>query len=389
MSSRDEQAEASPTPSTGVSWRAALVGVLLGAGGYVGSLLLRQAPGWAEAYAQGLGPALSRPISMVTGVLPISVAEWLIVIYVLYLGVRGRRAWTEFRQGRTRVRHVVLGGVRRVVRDLGVAAAAFYLLWGFNYARAPLEVRSGWPEFEDASRDELVALAEQAVVQANASYQTLHGSPDAGQPTTLSADDHEIEEALDVGWQLAREPLAMGGHTSGRWGRGKRPWSSWVLARFGIAGIYFPLTAEPHTLRGYPPIRAIHSLAHEQAHQRGFAIEAEANFVGFVVAALAPHPIARYSASAYALVRFTAALQRVDPEAAARIRAEQVPGIARDLAEVAAFWERYRWAGTRLGSVVNDRYLRANRVPGGIRSYARADRLLIEYARQNGGELFP
>ena len=373
----------------GVSWRGAMGFGLLGLAAYLTSLGLGRVPALAELYARTVSPWLSRPLSLFSGVLPFSLAEALLAVYGLYLAYRAQRAVRAVLRRRLGLLASLGGGMRRLLRDAGVAAAAFYLIWGFNYAREPYEARAGWDAFTEVQPEELVELAEQSVSAANQAYEQLHGGPDAGVPTRLPAELAAVERALGEGWARAAESLDLAEHTAQRYGSGKRPWVSWILARFGIAGIYAPWTAEANTLRGYPAVRAIHSMAHEQAHQRGFAIEAEANFMGFVVAASAPHPLPRYSAAVYAAVRFLGALRRVDPDAAQRIESARHPGIVRDLDEVRAFWERYRWAGSGLGAVVNDRYLRANRVPGGVASYARADRLLIEYARRSGGQLFP
>ena len=372
-----------------VSWRTALLSVAAGLVAYGVSLALGELPAVAEGYARTVSPFLTRPLSRLTGAFPFALGEVLLGGYGAFLLYRALRALARHRRGGQRLRSLWSGGLRRILRDLGLIATAFYLVWGFNYARAPFETRAGWPSFEGAGPDELVSLAEQALVAANAAYLTLHGSPDAGRPTAFPEGERQIEEALQDGWVRAAERLDLHPHTAQRYGSGKRPLASWVLARFGIAGVYTPWTAEANTLRGYPPVRAVHSLAHEQAHQRGFAIEAEANFIGFVVGASASHPLPRYSAAVYAGGRFLSALRRIDPEAARQVEDERYPGIDRDLEEVREFWARYQWAGTGLGAAVNDRYLRANRVPGGVRSYALADRLLIEFARQSDGRLFP
>ena len=67
----------------------------------------------------------------------------------------------------------------------------------------------------------------------------------------------------------------------------------------------------------------------------------------------------------------------------------RLPGVQRDLEDLDAYLERHRTRAGAVQSAVNDRYLRANRVPGGIRSYNLSVRLLVLYSQKNGGELLP
>ncbi|MCA9738211.1 MAG: DUF3810 domain-containing protein [Gemmatimonadota bacterium] len=367
------------------AWRPALVWAALGGLSYAASLGLARWPGFTEAvYANGLGPLLTRPLSRLTGVLPFAVGELLASIYLVGLVTLLVHASLQVLRRRRSFRAALGAGVRRVLLHAGVLATLFYVLWGFNYARAPFLERSGWPEWSGVEAEELARLAAAAVAASDSAYLRLHGTEDAGRPTAMPARPDALEEALTAGWAEAAGRLALDAHVADVYGRAKRPWSSGVLARLGIAGIYFPFTAEANVIRDLPAVSAAHSIAHEKAHQRGVANEAEASFLGFVAAALAPDPLARYSAAVFASRQLTAALARSDREAARALEAGRLPGVRRDLADLGAFWDRFRGVGTRVGTAVNDRYLRAHGVPGGVASYALSVRLLIELARRSG-----
>ena len=45
--------------------------------------------------------------------------------------------------------------------------------------------------------------------------------------------------------------------------------------------------------------------------------------------------------------------------------------------------------GTTVGTAVNDRFLRANRVRGGVRNYGHSTLLFVAYARRRGGDILP
>ena len=69
--------------------------------------------------------------------------------------------------------------------------------------------------------------------------------------------------------------------------------------------------------------------------------------------------------------------------------AMRLPGVQRDISDLSAYLDRNRTRASAVQSAVNDRYLRANRVPGGIRSYSLSVRLLVLYAQHNDGRLLP
>jgi hypothetical protein len=174
-----------------------------------------------------------------------------------------------------------------------------------------------------------------------------------------------------------------------RYGDVKWPLISPILARLGITGIYSPFTAEANVRKGLPAAFLPQTMAHEKAHQRGVANEAEASFIGFIAAAVAPDPLARYSAAMFAQAQLAGALRSMAPDERRRILASRLPGVERDIRDLADYFQQYAGIGNAIGSAVNDRYLRANRVPGGIQSYARSVRLLVAWAGAHGGVLMP
>jgi hypothetical protein len=364
-----------------VPWRSALLAALAGLGAYGTSVALARVPALAErGYAQGVGPWLTRPLSLATGVFPFSVFEVLAGAYLLWLGLAATRALRALSARRRTALEVAGAGALRVVRDGGLLVFLLYALWGFNYARPPLETRLGWSDWEPGELAEVVALSEAAVDLTNRSYLVIHGSGDAGAPTAMPEDLGALESALDEGWARAAGRLGLPASVASRYGRVKQPLISPVLARIGLFGVYVPFTAEANVIRGLPAVRKPFSMAHEKAHQRGVAIEAEASFLGYLASVLSDDPHARYAAASFAQSQLVSALPAGERRRVARLR---LPGVERDLQDLEAYQRRNRTAATGVQSAMNDRYLRANRVPGGILSYGLSARLLIQYAREH------
>jgi hypothetical protein len=359
---------------------------------FIASHLLARVPGLAEnLYGTAFWPIVSPPVSRLSGIVPFSIAEWIIAAYLTYMLVLTVRAIVAARRGRRRWTNALAGGARRILRDGGVIAILFYVLWGFNYARPPFEERAGWPAWQGVGTPELVRLAEHAVLAANAAYIELHGTDDAGAPTSYPGDTRTLEAALDTGWLRATTHLGLPPATALAYGPVKRPLASAILGRLGIAGIYVPFTGEANVLRGMPAMLGPTSMAHEMAHQRGVTTEAEATFLGLIAAALAPDPLARYSATTAAAGQLAGALffSFSAHDEYKRISSLRLPGIRRDQADLQAFFARFDGPAQRIGSAVNDRYLRANRIPGGTANYGRAVRLLITWSRLHDGAVLP
>jgi hypothetical protein len=380
---------AAPTPpnDTPLRWRWPLFWAVAGVVAFVASRLLAGVPGLTErAYGQGIGPLIARPLSLVTGVVPFSVFEAFAAAYLvfaLFLFVRAVRAVARRRK---RALPALGGGALWVLRDTGVFVFLLYAMWGFNYARPALETRLGWPRWEGAQVDEVVRLAEASVAATNRAYLEIHGTPDAGVPTALPDEPGALEASLDEGWTRAAEKLALPASVSARHGRVKQPWISPVLAKLGLLGVYSPFTGEANVVRGLPAMRVPFSMAHEMAHQRGVAIEAEASFLGFLVCSFSPDPLARYAAASFAQAQLVGALPGRERR---RVSAMRLPGVTRDLRDLDEYNRRNQTVAGEVQSAVNDRYLRANRVPGGIQSYGRSARLLIVYAREHPEDLAP
>lgn len=371
-------------------WGRALFFLTAGLGGFAFSRILSSsdhAPG-AALFAE-IGSLLSRPLSIASGLLPVALGEVVLAGYLGWISVAAVAAIRHTRARRRRWRNALGGGGCRVARDGGIILLAFYLLWGLNYARPVLGAETGWPEWSDVPQEERVALAERTLEVVNRAYVELHGSTDAGTPTVLPAAGREFEAAVDLGWARTARLLALPETTARRYGRVKRPWASPLIARFGIMGMYFPFTAEANVVRGLPAVVAGQTMAHEKAHQRGVASETEANFLGFVAGSLAPDALARYAAAAFAHGQMVSSLRFSARDDRRRIVALRHPGVQRDLDDANAYFLRYRGVARAVGGAVNERYLRANGVREGQRSYASSALLIVAFARRHGGDPIP
>jgi hypothetical protein len=362
-----------------------------GVASYLALLLLQGHPAITERlYSTTIAPLIARALSRLSGLVPFSLFEIIIAAIVglaivrLVVGVRA----VLLRQ--RRMSNALAAGLLRLGQDAGILLTLFYLLWGFNYVRPSLEARLALSRGSPATAVEIARLTRQLVDAGEVAYMQVHGAADAGTPTKLPDDRRAMMAAIDSGWSRATRVLRLPQTSAARYGAPKSPWSSTAARYMGISGgMYFPFTGEALVVRDLPGPQFIKTMVHEQAHQRGTAVEGDANALAFFVTALSPDPLVRYGGIAFARDQMLMELARRDPKRWREEWDRMGPGVQRDRKALRDYWLRTAVPVDELANRVNDASLRANRVRGGVQSYGRSTLVLIEFARRNGGLVMP
>jgi hypothetical protein len=314
-----------------------------------------------RVYARGVYPMLQTRLTAITNR---SSVAWLDVgAGLLVLGLVAM--WVA------RLRRAARGSRLRTAAALSADSAAagavvylwFWLAWGLNYQRAPLREQL---DFDEAriSRQAVTFLAIQNVEALNRLHREAHreGWPEfADVPARLRPAFARAQRDLGVEWQ----PVAA---------LPKRSVLDWYFTRTAIDGMTDPFFLETLTNQGLLPFERTFTVAHEWSHLAGYADESEANFVGWLVCMRGPAS-AQYSAWISLYGTILGAVPRSERE-----------GIARELqggprADLRAIQERIRAQtvplARRASEAAYDRFLKANRVEAGIRSYSDVIRLLV------------
>lgn len=361
----------------------------VGAGAVVVLQLLQRRPSLAEA-ALGQGPLgeLPRVLSRVTGTVPLPMAELVVAGFLVRQGVGMWKDLREIGPGPARGRWVLASAGTRLGQDLGILTALFVLLWGAHYARPELSARIGLSHAGAVDVAELERLSTLAVAEANRWYLELHGTPDSGAPTP-SPPKAELRRELEQGWEAVTRRWGLPERSARDHGPSKSFVAGSVLRRFGVAGMYFPFTGESLVLPNLPGSDLARTLAHEMAHQRGWARESDANALAFLVTRESEHSGVQYSAALFLQGQLLTALAASDPEVARTVASQRLPGVRRDLEARARFWEAAHGWTALVGRTLNDAMLRAHGVPEGVASYQGSVGILVALARAEGtGVLF-
>lgn len=373
--------EVAPRPPPPLRLRRRLAGVGVGAAAVILFRVLQDRPDLAEAVlSQGILPAFVRSLSLVTGLVPFAVAE-LVVLGVVVLGVVG--LVREVRRGADRWPRAVLRGGLRLGHDVGILVALLVVLWGLQHTRPGLEDRLGIEVAGQADVEELAPLAAAAVRSANELYLEIHGTRDAGTPTAAPERD-EIHGELDRAWEEVVAGYRLPPRATLSHGPPKALLLTPVVRRFGIAGMYFPFTGEALLLSDLPGVLMPKEMAHEMAHQRGFASESDANVLAFLVSREAHDPRIRYAGYIFLQRQLLGAVAHLDPQRAQAIAAERHPGVIRDLEDRNRYWEAARGWTRQVGVGLNHAMLRAHGVPDGIASYQGSTWIFVALARKEG-----
>jgi hypothetical protein len=267
----------------------------------------------------------------------------------------GRRGW-------------VLAWLRYGVWVTAGSLWLFLFAFGLNYQRPLLFELLGY-EQRKAEPLELEALGRMLVESVNHAYAEAHAGG------RLTPESGEVVKLLNESYDSADEFRLL---PRGDFAPPKPVYSSEVLTRLGISGVYFPLTAEPNYNADAPDFQLPFSIAHEMAHQRGVARESEANFVAYVVCVNSRDPFVRYSGYRNGL-GVLSELYKVEPEKAKELAGQLGTGYREDSRRAALFWAKASGAAGAFSHRVNDLYLRANRVKAGAADYSNSTTLIIAY----------
>jgi hypothetical protein len=320
-------------------------------------------------YSAGVYPAVQAALTTASNSLPFAVFDLGLVVAIgllLWWWGRGVLDLSRRRGGRA------IG--RAVMSTAALAAAAylwFLLAWGLNYSRPPLEFRLALPRVVLTERD-IEALLAQAVAESNALYHEAHRVGGLG-PDALDTDVATALHAVEARQGRPRPTVP---------GLPKPTLLASYFRMAGVDGLTAPLALETLLNPDLVAVERPFTLAHEWAHLAGYAPEADANFVAWLVTQEpGTQALTRYSGWLFLL---SEASRQVPAEARRLALATLDSGPRQDLADIARRLQRRVDLVERVGWRVYDSYLKSQGVPEGVRSYSRVVELIVRARRRDG-----
>lgn len=325
--------------------------------------------GFAEWLSSTVGYAFRRALSWLSGLLPFSVAECLIILspliiaLVIVFAVRGRGG-----EGKVRF----LAGVLAV---LSLFYSSYAMTLGVGYHRDSLNERMSIEKTAVTAEnlyDTLIILKKKCAELSEELSLSEGGS------SVMPLEFGEVSRQVVIGYERLSEEypeLNIKNFDS----RAKAVLLSKPMSKLELLGVYTFFTGESNVNVYYPDYTVPFTVAHELAHQRGIARENEANFLAFAVCIRADDPYVRYSGYMNMFEYVASALSKTDKKLLRSAYEGLHPNMLSEMRAYSAFYKENKnefW-GT-VSDTVNDTYLKAQGTEG-IISYGLVVELCVAY----------
>lgn len=337
---------------------------------YLLLLLIKDRPDFVEQYySRGFYPVLSKVLNASFRWIPFSFGDLLYLVAISYILRWLVINWKKRRE------HPIAWSLE-VLSFVSVLYFVFHLCWGLNYYRSPLEHSMGLNT--QYSTEKLITITTQLAIKTNALQ--LGITNDSLTKVNTPYAFKELTRLSQIGYTELETKNPIFEHPGQNV---KKSIYSTPLTYMGFAGYLNPFSLEAQVNSVMPKNSMLTTIAHEQAHQLGYAAENEANFIGFLACIHTDNPYFNYAGYAFALRYCLQELRRRDNEAYTELLNALHPGILKDFRESSKFWKAYNNPLEPLIKRIYSRFLKANNQEKGIESYSYVVALLVDYFHKN------
>jgi hypothetical protein len=328
--------------------------------------VLKQFPEYVEAYySLGIFPIISKLLNTAFKWIPFSVGDLLYSILIFFI-----LRWAVKNRKRLRTEPKTWG--LNVLSFVSVLYFMFHLCWGYNYYRVPLHTTLNLnPKYTTA---QLKSVTNKLVFKTNKLHLAI--TKDSLLRTTLPYTFVELTEMSQTGYTQLEKQYPNFKHDGQN---SKKSIFSTPLTYMGFSGYVNPLTLEAQINAVIPLNSMPTTIAHEQAHQLGYAAENEANFIGFLASIHNEDLYFNYAGYKFALRYCLRELFKRDLDAYESTLCTINPGILEDFQLAFEFWSAYKNPMEPLFKEVYSYFLKANNQAKGIESYSYVVALLVDY----------
>jgi hypothetical protein len=229
---------------------------------------------------------------------------------------------SRIRKKRTPITRILLN----ILSFASIIFIWFYLFWGLNYFRLPLEDKLELRDIrlQDSALDSALVDAIVVANGLNVSY-PVHSIPEINR--MIQATYPVVLEGLGLDWVSGTpEVKALAGN--------------WLLNKTTTSGFFSPFFHEVHFNSDLLIFEQPFVIAHEKAHLMGITNEAEANFLAYLVCVNSSDALCRYSGHFSMLAYFLNGIR--DPEQRNLYYGRLHEGVLLDLNAVADRWRGHR-----------------------------------------------
>jgi len=336
--------------------------------------IFKMHPAWTEyVYSRGIFQVVRYLFDYLTGWLPFPLTYVLfgVVLWKFFAGIR----YLFFIGEPVFLQRLAHSSWKIFIFGCG-AISVFFWIWGFNYARIPIEQHLNLPKITFQIADIKTALDTQTQVVLLLRPQL---QADSSQPVLNEWSVTALEGSIRG--DVARTLAQMGYPTPGRI-RGRQPFWEGFLMRFGALGIYNPFTGESNIDRGIHFLAKPENLAHEFVHGYGFGDEGTCNFVAYIALQQSDQLPLRYAAELSFWRDLAIAYRQKKPDEYARFRETLPTGFRADLDLINQKTARYPAYFAAFRYKIYDQYLKTQGIPEGMENYQKVIPMVLAYRRR-------
>lgn len=347
--------------------------LLLDCGLLLAYFLLRGQRGLMNALADRVTGPLRRFLGRLCYLVSFSVMELLEVLLILF--AIGYLVWSiaaVIRAERGQRGSRAYGAALMAVCAALSVCAGFCLLWGINYWTDSFQDKSGIYA-QPVALEDLKAVTEYFAAQtaeaAAAVARDEHGLFAVPREEILENSVHAYDRISKIFPFLEFDDPGVKAMAFSR-----------LMSALDFTGFYCPYTGESNVNVDSPTCMLPSTVAHELAHQRGFASEQECNFLAVLASTTSEDPAYVYSGWLIGYVYLGNALYSKDPEAYWAVRENLPEEVKLDLAYNNAYWAQFQNTVVQQASnKIYDGILKSYGDERGIQSYGTVVDLLVAY----------
>ena len=331
-------------------------------------------PNWIAAnYTQGMFKYWSIGLRWLFGSIPIAIGEFIYFIIAILLIINIIKVVIAFKYINYLGQMIRLVLLQFTWFSMQVYVV-FQFIWGFNYVQA--DPTKAYHLTINPPKNTQIAIAELDQL----TYELI-------QELNKTKKELEFNQGIEPNFkQIVALVHASYGRVAVAYPRLKLQYQSVKKAIFPILGDYIgylafyqPITGEAIVRADLPILTQPYTIAHEIAHQLGYASETEANFIAFVVASEGNDPFLTYSMllqmftyAQDAQLLLLAGSKGFDAwkEQIAKNKALLNPAVLKDRAEIRAFFAARADKQIQASSQLYDQFLKWNQQAAGLASYA-------------------
>ncbi len=332
------------------------------------SIIGRNVPAFADFFNQSISSIFRMVLAKITGILPFSLAETLIIsipfLVVIFLIIATRYL---------KVKGGFLRPLSFLLSVLMLISSGFSLIFQPAYFAPPVETKLDI-ERKDLSAEELYAASVVLLRMLSRELKSINFKYKSFSKMPYGTD--ELSEKISEAYTKVSEKY---GFTDSFSSRIKPVALSVPMSYAHTTGMYTYYTGEANLNIDFPDYTLPFTVAHEFSHQRGVGREDDANFMAFLVCIESDDSYIRYSGILNMIEYMLSPLYTASPEYHSIIYSAIPESVKNEMRAYSRFYDKYRESTvSKVSNAVNDAYLKSQGTEG-TRSYGMVVDLATAY----------